>query len=128
MFPYRPGGPGKPTLTGAGVLGLLMLGGKEDYNDEIEKGLDSIVSQIKGKSWGNSNLYEWYYNTQACFEGGGKHWKEWNDMFQDEIIDNQNEDGSWTNGRTNHGGQNIYTTCLCTLMLEVYYRYNVNKD
>ena len=98
MFPYRPGQPGKPSLAGAGVLGLQMLGG-QGYEDEIKKGLDSIVGGIKGKKWASANLYEWYYNTQACFEGGGDAWKEWNAMFQDEIIKNQESNGSWVERR-----------------------------
>ena len=125
MFPYRPGQPGKPTLVGAGVLGLQMLGG-QGYEDEIKKGLDAIVDGIKGKSWKNANLYEWYYNTQATFEGGGTAWKKWNDMFQDEVIKNQESNGSWINAGAKAHTPNegdIYATCLCTLMLEVYYRY-----
>ncbi len=125
MFPYRPGQPGKSTLTGAGVLGLQMLGG-QGYEDAINKGLEAIVGDIKGVSWKNANLYEWYYNTQACFEGGGSSWKKWNDLFQDEIIKNQEPNGSWSNGGAKGHTPNegdIYATCLCTLMLEVYYRY-----
>ena len=126
MFPYRPGMPGKPSLTGAGVLGLQMLGG-QGYEDEIEKGLDAIVGGIKGKKLAGANLYEWYYNTQACFEGGGTPWKKWNDMFQDEIIKNQNVQRQLARPQGGHAPKPtraiIYTTCLCTLMLEVYYRY-----
>jgi hypothetical protein len=53
-------------------------------------------------------------------------------MFRDQLINNQDADGSW---KTPGGGKKIrsvaptyvtdkiYRNCLCTLMLEVYYRF-----
>ena len=38
----------------------------------------------------------------------------------EELIRNQAHDGHWENG-DGHGP--VYTTTLCALMLEVYYRY-----
>ena len=81
-----------------------------------------------------ADLYAWYYNTQACLMYGGAAWNKWNRMFQDEITQNQNPDGSWPpiGNPKNPGGKlqvddydpgPIYRTTLCILMLEVYYRY-----
>ena len=42
------------------------------------------------------------------------------------ILDNQNPDGSWSQPKVAGPGTNgpaIYHTALCTLMLEVYYRF-----
>ena len=124
----------KWSLTGAGVLGLQMLGDRQN-RDEIEKGIHYILHGGGGDStWtgrGNlaygksgSNLYAWYYNTQACFQHGGKAWDNWNKIFRDTVLDAQKPDGHWNKsaGHT-HFDDPVYHTALCTLMLEVYYRY-----
>ena len=70
---------------------------------------------------------------------GGDAWSRWNGWFQDQIADNQDKDGSWPPLAANKsaGGElqkapagdgPYYRTTLCTLMLEVFYRYMpVNK-
>ena len=56
---------------------------------------------------------------------GGADWKFYNDLFRDELLTNQNEDGSWKRAKKiHHGSINQHmTTCLATFMLEVYYRF-----
>ena len=79
----------------------------------------------------SSDLYAWYYHTQACLMFGGEAWKKWNGWFQDEICNAQNADGSWPiPGGGTFGPQKqdtitgaVYRTSLCVLMLEVFYRY-----
>jgi hypothetical protein len=61
---------------------------------------------------------------------GGEYWEKYNLMFRDQVLKGQNPDGSW---REPGGGKKIravggfdnpiYRTALCTLMLEVYYRF-----
>lgn len=115
-------------LSGAGILGLQTLGnGKQT---EIKKGIKFSYELFKAEppSWSNVNLYAWYYYAQAFFQNGGAEWKYWNETALPQILKNQNPDGSWSpnlppgRGGT-QGGDNIYSTALCTLMLEVYYRY-----
>ena len=65
-------------------------------------------------------------------QAGGKDWKQYNEMFRDQLFNNQDADGSW---KTPGGGKKpravgaelignkLYRTALCTLMLEVYYRF-----
>jgi len=130
-FGYRKAGDHKYTLTGVGLLCKLYWQGKMDAKlresvKEIMAGPD--VSYVAA----TSNLYSWYYNTQACFMVGGSTWEKWNRMFQDELIRNQTPLGNWPpiqaakdkslNKEDTMDG-NLYRTCLCTLMLEVYYRY-----
>jgi hypothetical protein len=83
-----------------------------------------------------SDLYGHYYEAQAMMNRGGEQWKRYNELFRDELLNNQNADGSW---KSPGGGQQIrgvatsyaggspmaahYRTCLNTLMLEVYYRF-----
>ena len=60
---------------------------------------------------------------------GGGSWSRWNKMFRDQIVRNQSADGSWPpegGGKTDgsaKGDGSYYRNALCTLMLEVYYRF-----
>ena len=77
----------------------------------------------------DSNLYSWYYDTQAIFNYGGIAWTSWNRRMEPMLLAAQNENGSWSAEGSNltakRGGKDadVYRTTLCTLMLEVYYRY-----
>ncbi len=91
-----------------------------------------IVAQTN-VSWGEDGmkrhaLYAYYYAALALIQGAGYHgeryWREWNRDFQKAVLDSQSEDGHWEfpqNAHTKHGL--VYSTAMCTLMLEVYYRY-----
>ncbi len=122
------------SLSGVGILCRLFWKGEKG---KVHKGLDWVLDtsekekpiKYKGE---HCDLYAWYYHTQACLMYGGPSWTKWNKMFQDEICDVQNPDGSWPapGGKEGHGpareegkaGQ-TYRTTLCILMLEVFYRY-----
>ncbi len=68
-------------------------------------------------------LYTWYYATQAKFQSGEKDWESWKPRFIRALVKNQIIDGAtgyWQGG--DHGGI-VYSTALCCLMLEVFYRY-----
>jgi hypothetical protein len=118
------------SLTGAGVLGLQTLG-KGNKKTAISKGIKFLRDFITAEplDWNrNCNLYCWYYYTQAFFQQGGEDWKFYNEQFLPQILANQNPDGSWKTGRANWEagstrGNEIYHQTLCTLQLEVYYRY-----
>ncbi len=78
-----------------------------------------------------ARIYAWYYTTQAMFFKGGAYWNGWNKDWRDMILENQGSDGAWKQEGGTGGGSSsaagpdsqIYRNCLCTLMLEVYYRY-----
>lgn len=131
-FGYRRAGDRKPgALTGVGVLSVFFIEGKG--NQMTRKGLSAISDlprlDYKAKE---TDLYGWYYMTQACFQAQGSAWSRWNRMFQNELIKSQSPDGSWPvhGGGTEHGmnkpgpDPDIYRTALSVLMLEVYYRYS----
>ena len=122
------------SLSGAGALCLLFWKGKDRMAD---KAVDFVLD-ISKKDYpikymdAKADLYGWYYNAQACMMTGGDAWKTWNRLFQDEMIKAQAEDGSFPPmAHDAHGGfqtadtvqAKVYRTVLCTLMLEVYYRY-----
>jgi len=117
------------SLTGTGVLGLQTLG-KGAKKSVINKGMKFLREFLTAEplDWNkNCNLYCWYYYTQAFFQAGGDDWKFYNEQFLPQILANQNPDGSWKPGRANwplgDASDAIYRQTLCTLQLEVYYRY-----
>jgi hypothetical protein len=118
------------SLTGAGVLGLQTLG-KANKKSTIGKGIKFLRDFLTSEplDWNkNCNLYCWYYYTQAFFQQGGDDWKFYNEQILPQLLANQNPDGSWKTERANweSGGTRnnaIYRQALCTLQLEVYYRY-----
>lgn len=121
------------TMTGIGALGLQTLSGGSTAI--ANKGLRFLEDQYSKDplDWKkNANLYCWYYNTQAFFQKGGKDWEDWNAQCRTQLLKNQKPDGSYnqetgdfaiaTSGGAGADAE-IYRTCLCTLMLEVYYRF-----
>jgi hypothetical protein len=143
---YTSPGGGNPGLTGAGVLALQFLGAAKtpECKKGIQylKGLGYIVWDGDKKTWmGSSPVYYWYYITQAIFqedaERGGQWWKAWNNEMQKNLVKHQirekdvyefngesKEIGHWLSPSPDeHGNGPVQYTTMCTLMLEVYYRY-----
>jgi hypothetical protein len=116
------------SLSGVGILGLqTMAKGK---TTPIKKGIKFLTDFLTAEplDWNkNCNLYCWYYYTQAFFQQGGEDWKFYNQQFLPQILGAQQSDGSFKRGRPNwpagDAADDIYRQCLCTLQLEVYYRY-----
>lgn len=115
-----------PSMTGVGTLCLQLLGrGNSPCVTAGIQFLERVQPQWPSSKDKNGKpvkapVYTWYYVTQAKFQKGGKVWDAWNLVFSRELIANQQSDGHWDGG---DWGGSVYTTCLCTLMLEVYYRY-----
>jgi hypothetical protein len=89
-----------------------------------------------------SPIYYWYYITQAYFQEGGAMWDAWNNKFSFGLVKSQDVINKEASGYVDHlgkphaigswvspskgehnGGNPVMDTILCTLMLEVYYRY-----
>lgn len=80
---------------------------------------------------GSIDMYYWYYGTFAMNQWGGKHWKDWKTAIEAALIPSQRREdaednffGSWDPaGPWGDEGGRVYSTAICALMLEVYYRY-----
>jgi len=132
---YRKGPPiktwksGGPIMSGAMVLSLQLLGlpndpmvlaGLQSLNDFGVTEWDSAWAHPINKSL--PATYEWYYNTQAVFQRGGSRWKTWNSDFAPMLLNHQNQEGWWLGIGQVSEEEKIYSTSLCTLALQVYYR------
>ena len=131
-------------LASAGALCVQLLGtGREK---EVSSALRWWDQTQSNNSWSNPQgqnpVYYWYYITQAKFHEGGTTWDAWNTTFIPQVMKGQTiirkEDSGYTDHKGNpraigywvnpsgseFGGPSyVYNTTLCTLMLEVYYRY-----
>jgi len=116
------------SLTGCGLLGLQTLA--KGKSAAVKKGVAFLRDFLTAEplDWDrNCNLYCWYYQTQAFFQAGGDDWRFYNAQFLPQILQAQQPDGSFRRGRPNwpagDAADAIYRQTLCTLQLEVYYRY-----
>jgi hypothetical protein len=116
------------SLTGCGVLGLQTLA--HNKATPVKKGIRFLREFLTSEplDWErNCNLYCWYYYTQAFFQAGADDWKFYNAQFMPQVLGAQQPDGSFKRGRPNwpagDAADPIYRQCLCTLQLEVYFRY-----
>jgi hypothetical protein len=127
-------------LAGAGALCMQFLG--EAKSKEVRSTLPGLTRWAF--SWekppAGNPIYYWYYITQAYFQEGGKMWDDWNNQFSHGLVKVQEVIGKDASGYVDHKGQpqeigswksplvpddpnKVMNTILCTLMLEVYYRY-----
>ena len=131
-------------LSGAGALSMQFLG--EARSREVRNTLPQMLKNFPfdwEKPNGRSPVYYWYYNTQAFFQEGGSYWEDWNKQFSLPLAKVQTVIGKDASGYVDHKGRpqaigfwdspaereltggngRVMDTILCTLMLEVYYRY-----
>jgi hypothetical protein len=82
-----------------------------------------------------SNMYYWYYGSLALLlgrdqAGGEDRWRQWNIALKKTLLPHQEKHGDrrgsfdpkadyWAN----NGGGRLYSTAMCVLTLEIYYRY-----
>ncbi|MEM9413193.1 MAG: hypothetical protein AAGA30_18940, partial [Planctomycetota bacterium] len=116
--------------TAVGLLCSMYLG-VEKENKGITKGvewLSKLEPDVLDQSTDIVDVYYNYHATQVLKHYGGEKWTKWNSVMRDFLIDSQSKDGpskgSWFyDGFFNPDGGRLYTTSLCCLTLEVYYRY-----
>ncbi len=128
------------STTAVGTLCLQFLG--EHDCREVKGGLHLMRrysctwTKTAGGEFGP--VYGWYYVTQAMYQAtddprDNVYWKYWNPLCSTMLVERQRPDGHWDYPTGAAGswedtcfkGTNkaIYTTAMCCLMLEVYYRY-----
>ena len=126
LYSYRPGRKFTPAMTAEGMFAQQLLGLPRD-DPRMRVSID-FISRNPPDWESTPNSYYWYYATLALFQHQGESWREWNETLTGQLLAHQRKDGraagSWDpDGEWADVGGRIYQTALCTLMLEVYYRY-----
>lgn len=121
-FGYQ-GPPAEPTTTAIGLTMMLYLGENPTYTPMF-KALNALAE--RGPTL--TNVYHDYYGTLALHHARHRGWDRWNQRLRDHLVATQassgHERGSWHfEDRWGDVGGRLYTTAMCTMILEVYYRF-----
>jgi hypothetical protein len=126
LFSYQKGAEPTPTMTAVGALCSQVLGARRDDPSMIES-INFLMRNLPEEKV--RMAYYWYYASMAMHNLPGPEWDAWNRQMRRIIIDSQVRygcaSGSWSSaGHANcEKGGRVMVTSLCTLTLEVYYRY-----
>lgn len=126
LYAYMPGRPFTPSMTAEGMFVRQLIGHGPD-EPPMRASAEFVLEHLP--DWdADPNTYFWYYASLALFQHGGPAWETWNEALTRELLEHQRRDGgadgSWDpEGEWAELGGRVYQTALCTLMLEVYYRY-----
>ena len=127
-------------MTAVGTLCMQLLG---QFNSREVKAALRQMKENYRFDWKETvggrlsmPLYSWYYATQAFYQATDDprtniYWKFWNPQMQRTLLHEQKGDGHWPSPAKSKepthvaGKKNaeVWSTALCCLMLEVYYRY-----
>ncbi len=125
-YRYKVGHPVTAAVSAEGLLMRQYLGwARED--ERLVNGVKFILSYPIDMQ--KADVYYWYYATQVCHHMEGDYWKQWNAVMRQALPEAQTkqgpERGSWDPANDEWGmqGGRLFTTCLCTYMLEVFYRH-----
>jgi hypothetical protein len=114
------------SMSAEGLLCRQYLGWKHD-DERLTDGVTLLLAEPI--DYDDANVYSWYYATQVLHYMEGAEWDQWNDRMRKVVPEHQEKEGrergSWNPNGDRWGGQGgrLYTTCLSTYMLEVYYRH-----
>ncbi len=115
--------PGEPTTTAIGLTLMLYLGESLNFTP-----FHYALSDLAERGPTLTNIYHDYYGTLALHHSRHRDWDEWNRKLRDHLVSTQattgHEKGSWHfPDRWGDVGGRLYTTAMCAMTLEVYYRY-----
>jgi hypothetical protein len=112
-----------PGPTSVALLLRMYYGWQRD-DPRLTRGIGYLSHLGPSKT----DVYFDYYATQVMSHFGGQNWEKWNARMRDHLVASQSqsghERGSWYFA-DKHGtvGGRLYTTAMCAMILEVYYRY-----
>ncbi len=126
LYAYQPRRRHTPSMTAEGMFTRQLLGRR--HADPRMRASAEFIAEHPPDWESGPNTYYWYYATLALFQHRGELWRDWNKTLTEQLLGHQRRDapakGSWDPvGEWASIGGRVYQTALCTLMLEVYYRY-----
>jgi len=104
------------TLTGMGLLCLELCG--EHGSDRTKRAADWLLRHFREISNNQFEFYGNYYNAQAMFQIGGRHWQEYANWMYATYLPKQAADGSWDS----HEAGRTYGTAMMVLAFTVPWR------
>ncbi|HYE03091.1 MAG TPA: hypothetical protein VD963_07630 [Phycisphaerales bacterium] len=129
-YAYAPGQPASGAMTAEAMFVRQLLGHGRD--EPMMEESARYVSRTPPRWEEGAPTHSWYYATLALFQHQGDAWKQWNEAMVRELLESQHTEGpcagSWDpqDDWSRMGGR-IYQTAVCTLSLEVYYRYRTQE-
>ena len=114
---YLPGSGGRGGATTAIGVAVYAYARKRDQ-PTFTKALKALKTHDETSANSGYPFYYEYYASQALFQGEFKAWEEWNEKRVKQLLENQNDDGSWD-------GQlgNSLSTAFGLLSIALNYRY-----
>ncbi len=125
-YSYRKGEPPSLAMTAESMFVQQLIGHARSEPRMVQSA--QFILQTPPRWENGAPTYCWYYATLALFQQQGDAWSRWNQAIMPQLIEHQRTDGgaagSWDpqDAWSRMGGR-IYQTAVCTLSLEVYYRY-----
>ncbi|MGH7242576.1 MAG: hypothetical protein ACREJD_04085 [Phycisphaerales bacterium] len=125
-YAYARGGAPSAAMTAEAMFVQQILG---HSRDEVRMKESAAFILSNPPKWdGAAPTYHWYYATLALFQHQGDAWDRWNRQLSPILVEHQRRDGtasgSWDpQDEWSRLGGRLYQTAVCTLSLEVYYRY-----
>jgi len=113
-----------PSTTACAVLCRMYSGMPKDHPS-----IQAAVAKFGKAGPSKTNTYYNYYATQVLKQVGGKDWEAWNVRMRDQLLTTQTTTGHaagswyWDDNYSTDSAGRLYTTCMATMILEVYYRY-----
>ena len=92
----------------------------KDWKGKDAKGLDAKSDNERAQVF---DPYRWYFATYGLFFYGGEDWNAWNKALVKSLLELQDHDGAWrANDNNTVKAGAPFSTALCILTLQVYYR------
>lgn len=126
----------RPPMTAIGLIVRIFMGRQRSnpYCIGAANRLLRSIPEYDGKgikytTGAEFPAYYWYYGSLAMYQMGGRFWRLWSkplltDGIPDLQVKGDNcEQGSWESGNLDSIGGRVYTTAMCVLTLETFYRY-----
>ena len=104
----------------AGVASLYYAGIYKD--DAIDKGIAYLMREALPNQPASSKahyFYGHYYAVQAMYLAGGQNWAKWWPAIREELIKNQQPDGSWEDRSVGY----TYATAMSLIIMQMPKRY-----
>ena len=125
-YAYARGAAPSPEMT-AEALFVRQIVGHERSEPRMSASAEFVLA-TKPRWENGAPTYHWYYATLSLFQQQGQSWNAWNEALMPQLVGHQRTDGpaagSWDpQDEWSRLGGRVYQTAICTLSLEVYYRY-----